>query len=80
MGRAGMDECPSRYPGLATELGPLLQVCQRLQDAFNVEPSPLYAQAARERFLAAVASRRRPDVTSSPATPAPHLASDSEGR
>ena len=61
-GRAGVDECPSRYPDLAADLEPLLQVCQRLHEAFSVEPSPRYAQAARERFLATVASRQRPDT------------------
>jgi hypothetical protein len=62
-GRAKVDECPSRYPDLATDLEPLLRVCQRLQEAFNVEPSPRYAQAAHERFLATLASRRQPDTT-----------------
>jgi hypothetical protein len=59
-GRARVDECPSRYPDLAADLEPLLRVCQRLQEAFDVEPSPRYAQAARDRFLAGLASRRRP--------------------
>lgn len=62
-GRAKVAECPSRYPDLAAELRPLLWVCQRLHEGFNVEPSPLYAQAARERFLAKLAARRRPDTT-----------------
>ena len=62
-GRAKVAECPSRYPDLAAELRPLLSVCQRLHEGFNVEPSPLYAQAARERFLAKLAARRRPDTT-----------------
>jgi hypothetical protein len=62
-GRARVDECPSRYPELAADLEPLLRVCQRLQEAFNVEPSPRYAQAAHERFVAALASRRRPHTT-----------------
>ena len=57
-GRAKVEECPSRYPDLAAELEPLLQVCQRLHKAFNVEASPRYAQATRERFLATLASRR----------------------
>ena len=59
-GRARVDECPSRYPDLAADLEPLLQVCQRLQVAFSVEPSPRYAQAAREHFLATLAGRRHP--------------------
>jgi hypothetical protein len=62
-GRARVDECPSRYPELAADLEPLLRVCQRLQEAFSVEPSPRYTQAARERFLADLASRRRPHAT-----------------
>ena len=62
-GRAKVEECPSRYPDLAADLGPLLRVCQRLQEAFSVEPSPRYAQAARERFLASLATRRRPRTT-----------------
>ena len=62
-GRAKVAECPSRYPDLAAELRPLLWVCQRLHEALNVEPSPLYAQAARERFLATLAGRRQQDTT-----------------
>jgi len=62
-GRAKVVECPSRYPDLAAELRPLLWVCQRLHEAFNVEPSPVYAQAARERFLATLASRREQNTT-----------------
>jgi hypothetical protein len=62
-GRAKVAECPSRYPDLAAELRPLLWVCQRLHEASTVEPSPLYAQAARERFLATLASRRPQDPT-----------------
>ena len=62
-GRAKVAECPSRYPDLAAELRPLLWVCQRLHETFNVEPSPLYAQAARERFLATLASRRQQNTT-----------------
>ena len=62
-GRAKAAECPSRYPDLAAELRPLLRVCQRLHEASNVEPSPLYAQAARERFLATLADRRQPHTT-----------------
>ena len=62
-GRAKVEECPSRHPDLAADLEPLLRVCQRLQQAFSVEPSPCYAQAACERFLATLAGRRRPDTT-----------------
>lgn len=63
-GRANIDGCPARYPDLAGELEPLLQVCERLHKALQVEPCPLYAQAARERFLAILASH------TAPATPA----------
>ena len=62
-GRAKVAECPSRYPDLAAELRPLLCVCQRLHEAFNVEPSPPYLKAANERFLARLASQRQPDTT-----------------
>ena len=58
-GQAKVEECPARYPDLAAELESLLRVCQRLQEAFGIEPSPSYAQAARERFVAALAARRR---------------------
>jgi len=61
-GRAKVDECPSRYPDLAADLETLLRVCQRLHEAFSVEPSPRYAQAARERFLATLAGRRQPNT------------------
>ena len=73
-GRAKVEECPSRYPELAAELEPLLQVCQQLQEAFNVEPSPLYAQAARERFLVAAASRRQADTSARRRRPQPRPA------
>ena len=61
-GRAKVDECPSRHPDLAADLGPLLRVSQRLQEAFDILPSPRYTQAARERFLATLASRRQPNT------------------
>ena len=61
-GQARLEDCPARHPELAGELEPLLQVCQRLQRALLVEPCPLYAQAARERFLASLASRPRRTV------------------
>jgi len=81
-GRAEVAECPSRYPDLAAELQPLLWVCQRLHEASNVEPSPLYAQAARERFLATLAGRRQPDTTARRhrAQPRPAKAAPSDGR
>ena len=62
-GRAKVAECPSRYPDLAAELRPLLCVCQRLHEAFYVDPSPFYLKAAREGFLARLAGRRQPDTT-----------------
>jgi len=71
-GRAKVAECPSRYPDLAAELRPLLRVCQRLHEAFDVEPSPLYAQAARERFLARLSARRPPDMTAHRRRAQPH--------
>ena len=62
-GRVKVAECPSRYPDLAAELRPLLCVCQRLHEALNVDPSPFYLKAAREGFLARLASRRLPGTT-----------------
>jgi uncharacterized membrane protein len=67
-GRAKVEESLARYPDLAADLEAMLRIGQRLQEAYNVEPSPSYAQAARERFLAALASRRQP----APPTPRPH--------
>lgn len=61
-GRAEVAECPLCYPDLAAELRTLLCVCQRLHAAFSVEPSPPYARAARERFLARMAGRSLPDT------------------
>jgi hypothetical protein len=58
----GRAKVASRYPDLAADLETLLRVCQRLHEAFSVEPSPRYAQAARERFLATLASRRQPNT------------------
>ena len=81
-GRAKVAECPSRYPDLAAELRPLLWVCQRLHEAFDVEPSPIYAHAARERFLARLAARRPPDTTEHRrrAQPRPAKAGPANGR
>jgi hypothetical protein len=58
----GRAKVASRYPDLVADLETLLRVCQRLHEAFSVEPSPRYAQAARERFLATLASRRQPNT------------------
>ncbi len=58
-GRATIKECLARYPDLAPDLEPLLRMGGRVQEVYDVEPSPLYAEAARQRFLAALASRRQ---------------------
>ena len=80
-GRARVDECPSRYPDLAADLEPLLRVCQWLLETFDVQPSPRYAQAARERFLATVAGRHRPDTAAHRSTQSrPAKAASSDGR
>ncbi len=81
-GRAKVEECPSRYPDLAADLEPLLRVCQRLQEAFGVEPPPRYAQAARERFLTTLAGRRQPDTSARRrrAQPRPAKTTPTEGR
>ena len=60
-GRATVEECLARYRDLAADLEPLLRMGQRLQEVYDVEPSPLYAQAARQRFLASL-----PAVASGP--------------
>jgi hypothetical protein len=81
-GRAKVEESLTRYPDLAADLEALLRIGQRLQEAYNVEPSPAYAQAARDRFLAALASRRQPappDGWSSPPKPASPTTFTSEG-
>jgi len=59
-GQAGVEESLARYPDLTADLEVLLRIGRQLQEAYDVEPSPAYAQAARERFLAALASRRPP--------------------
>ncbi len=80
-GRARVDECPSRYPDLAADLEPLLRVCQWLLETFDVQPSPRYAQAARERFLVTVAGRHRPDTAAPRRTQSrPAQAAPSDGR
>ena len=47
-GQSTLEECLALYPELAAELEPLLHTARRLQDGYAVDPSPLYAQAARE--------------------------------
>jgi len=80
-GQVKVAECPSRYPDLAAELRPLLYVCERLHEALNIEPSPLYVRAARERFLARAASGRRADRTARRRTqPRPAKTGPTDGR
>jgi len=64
-----VEECLALYPELAAELEPLLHTARRLQDGYAVDPSPLYAQAARERFLAAMARRRQTRLATRPVKP-----------
>jgi hypothetical protein len=58
-GRATVEDCLARYSDLAADLEPLLRMGQRVREVYSVEPSVLYAEAARQRFLAALASRRQ---------------------
>jgi hypothetical protein len=64
-----VEECLALYPELAAELEPLLHTARRLQDGYAVDPSPLYAQAARERFVTAMARRRETRLAARPARP-----------
>jgi hypothetical protein len=68
-GQSTLEECLALYPELAAELEPLLRTARRLQDGYAVDPSPLYAQAARERFLAAMARRRQRRLEARPVRP-----------
>lgn len=68
-GQSTVEECLALYPELAAELEPLLHAACRLQDGYAVDPSPLYAQAARERFLAAMARRRQRRLAARPVRP-----------
>ena len=54
-----VEECLARYPRLAQELEPLLLTALGLQQAYDVGPRPSFQRAARQRFLAAAASRRQ---------------------
>jgi hypothetical protein len=54
-----IEECLVRYPGLAQELEPLLLTTLGLRQAYDVGPRPSFQRAARQRFLAAAASRRQ---------------------
>jgi len=68
-GQSTVEECLALYPELAAALEPLLHTARRLQDGYAVDPSPLYAQAARERFLAAMARRRQRRLEAQPVRP-----------
>ena len=68
-GQSTVEECLALYPELAAELEPLLHTARRLQDGYAVDPSPLYAQAARERFVAAMARRRETRLAARPVRP-----------
>jgi len=68
-GQSTVEECVALYPDLAAELEPLLHTACRLKDGYTVDPSPLYAQAARERFLVAMARRRQTRLAARPARP-----------
>jgi len=68
-GQSTVGECLALHPGLAAELEPLLHTARSFQRAYEVDPSPLYAQAARERFLSAMSARRQRRLTARPARP-----------
>jgi len=68
-GQSTVEECLAPHPELAAELEPLLHTARRLQEVRAADPSPLYAQAARQRFLAAMASRRQRRLEARPARP-----------
>jgi DNA polymerase III gamma/tau subunit len=68
-GQSTVQECLALYPELAAELEPLLHTAGRVQKAYAADPSPLYAQAARERFLAGMARRRQRRLVARPARP-----------
>lgn len=48
---ATIEECVARYPELADDLRPLLQVAERLQDAPHATPSYAFREATRQRLL-----------------------------
>ncbi len=56
-GQRTIDQCLALYPQWADRLRPLLRLSSRLEEAASAEPSPVFRQAARERFLAAARSR-----------------------
>jgi hypothetical protein len=68
-GQSTVEECLALYPELAAELEPLLHTACRLQKGYAAGPSPLYAQAARQRFLDALARRRQRRLAARPVRP-----------
>ncbi|MDP2948790.1 MAG: hypothetical protein Q8P22_04560 [Chloroflexota bacterium] len=58
-GRLGVEECLDLYPEVAPELEPLLRLARGLGHAYAVEPAPGFEQAARQRFVTAIARRRQ---------------------
>ena len=71
MCQSTLEECLALYPELAADLEPLLHTACGLQNVYAVDPSPLYAQAARERFLTAMAHRRQKRLAAQPVRPRP---------
>lgn len=65
-GQSTVEECLSLYPELAPELEPLLHTARRLEKAYAAGLSPLYVQAARQRFLATMARRRQRRLAAQP--------------
>ncbi len=68
-GQSTVEECLALYPELAPELEPLLHTARRLQKAYAAGPSPLYVQAARQRFQATMAYRRQRRLAARPVRP-----------
>jgi len=68
-GQSTVEECLALYPELAAELEPLLHTACELQNVYAADPSPLYAQAAGERFLTAMAHRRQKRLAAQPVRP-----------
>ena len=68
-GQSTVEECLSLYPELSAELEPLLHTARRIEKAYAAGPSPLYVQAARQRFLATMAYRRQRRLVARPARP-----------
>jgi hypothetical protein len=68
-GRWDLDECLRRNPEHAAELRPMLLAATMTARAYDVEPRPEFASAARERFLVATGQRLQEAMDSEP-TPA----------